>query len=285
MAVDLSEKYPPTVLEKRAQAESQGSFREKVRYDVLERPNYAFGLLAAADMAKFCGQKRFTAIEFGIAEGKGLLNLCELAPLVTQETGIEIDILGFDTGEGLPELVDERDHPEIWSAGDFGGVDKAALEAKLPANARIIWGDIRDTLAVATRSLPSPVGFIANDLDLYSSTLASFSLLQAPCEKLLPVIVTYFDDTLGCPTRIGSLFRNRWCGQLAAIEDFNVANEERKIDRMYAIEHRRPMNRELWLEKMYAVHVLDHPLRQTGAERSPLTMHSHGVDDKMLWPL
>ncbi len=285
MAIDLTEIYPAAMLEKRAQTERHGTFREKVRYDIVQRPNYAFGLLAAADMARFCGITRITAIEFGVAEGNGLLNMCGLVPQIEAETGIAIDVVGFDTGEGLPELEDHRDHPEIWSAGDFAGVDKKQLEAKLPTFARIVWGDIRHTLKEAVSSLAAPVGFIANDLDLYSSTVASFPLMEASPDKLLPVTLIYFDDTLGCPTRIGSLFRNRWCGQLAAIEDFNTIHSKRKIDTLYPIKARRPMNKELWLDKMYGLHVLDHPLRQPGGERAALTMHAHGADDRMTWPL
>ena len=287
MSVPLAEKYPEVLLRSREHIEASGSFRERVRYDLIDRPPYAFGLLAAADMARFCGVTRITAIEFGVAEGYGLLNVCEVAKKVSAETGVAFDILGFDTGAGLPALEGFRDHPEIWSAGDFAGVDAAALQAKLPANARIIWGDIRDTLPEFVRSLDgtSPIGFIANDLDLYSSTLASFSLLRARSDALLPIVVNYFDDTHGSPTRIGSLFRNRWCGQFAAIEDFNAAHEWRKIDRLYTLHARRPMDKELWLEQMFALHVLDHPIRQQERDRSSLKMNDHGHTDVMNWPL
>lgn len=285
--MDLELRYPPALLEARKAAAQNGSFRERVRYDLIDRPPYAFGLLAAADMARFCGVSRITAMEFGVAEGAGLLNLCEVAAQVTAETGIAFDIIGFDTGKGLPQLEGYRDHPEIWSAGDFAGVDAAALEAKLPAHARIIWGDIRETLPdfIASLNGSSPIGFIANDLDLYSSTAASFQLLRARCDALLPVVIHYFDDTHGSPTRIGSLFRNRWCGQFAAIEDFNAAHEFRKIDRLYTLHARRPMDRELWLEQMFALHVLDHPQRGRERSRDTLKMHGHGHTDLMHWPL
>lgn len=285
MFLDLTDKYHDTLLEDRGHIAANGSFREKVRYDLIDRPNYATGLLMAADMARFCGISTITAIEFGVAEGHGLLNMCKLAEMVTQETGIQFHIVGFDTGEGLPQLEDYRDHPEIWNTGDFAGVDKASLEAKLPANAHIVWGDIRQTLAGAIEDIKAPVGFIANDLDLYSSTMASFALLDACYKKLLPVIISYFDDTHGSPTRIGSLFRNRWAGQLAAIEDFNREHPWRKIDRLYTLKARRPMDKELWLEQMFGIHILDHAFRQPGAERPALTMDAHGNNDRMVWEL
>lgn len=285
MFPDLTSKYHEALLKEREQVAASSSFREKVRYDLIDRPHYAFGMLAAADMARFCGVPKITAIEFGVAEGQGLLNLCNIATAVTEETGIEFEIIGFDTSEGLPELEGHRDHPEIWSVGDFSGIGKDELEAQLPDNARMIWGDVRDTLADGIASLSCPVGFVSNDLDLYSSTIGSLGLFEAPMDKLLPVIVSYFDDTLGSPTRIGSLFRNRWCGQLAAIDAFNAKHELRKIDVVRTLKARRPFDRELWLDQIYAVHCLDHPLRQVGASREPLMMDDHGETDSMAWLL
>ncbi len=283
----LDQLYPGPLLEARAHAGSHGSLREKIRYDLVGRPHYAFGLLAAADMARFCGIRRLTAIEFGVAEGLGLRNLCEVAAMVTEETDIAFDIFGFDTGGGLPALQDRRDHPEIWTEGDFACVDRAALEAALPPNAHMVWGDIRETLPsyMAGLSPQSPIGFIANDLDLYSSTFASFTLYHTDVEHMLPVVLHYFDDTHGSPERIGSLFRNRWCGQFAAIEDFNAQQEHLKFDSLHTLKARRPMNRELWLEQMFALHVLNHPLRQTGGSRPTLRMGEHGAHDRMAWPL
>ena len=285
--IPLEQLYPAPLLEARRDAETHGNLRDKIRYDLIDRPHYAFGLLAAADMARFCGLARLTAIEFGVAEGGGLRNLCEVAALVTTETGIAFDIFGFDTGGGLPALQDWRDHPEIWTEGDFGCVDRTALEASLPANAKIIWGDIRDTLPAfkACLSEASPIGFIANDLDLYSSTFASFSLYDSSPSHMLPVVMHYFDDTHGSPVRIGSLFRNRWCGQLGAISEFNGQQEHRKFDSLYTLKVRRPMHHALWLEQMFALHVMDHPLRQIGAARPTLRMGEHVLYDRMAWPL
>ncbi|MCI5049035.1 MAG: hypothetical protein MRY32_01710 [Rickettsiales bacterium] len=285
MFPDHASIYPANLLEERARIQESGGLRDKIRYDLTPRPHYAFGLLAAADMARFAGQNRITAIEFGVAEGKGLLTMCELATAIEDETGIGFDIVGFDTGEGLPELLDHRDHPEIWSQGDFAGIGRKELEAKLPENCRMVWGDVRETLHDAIAGLSAPVGFVANDLDMYSSTIGSLDLFKAAHDHLLPVIMCYFDDTLGSPTRIGSLFRNDWCGQLAAIREFNEANATRKIDIIRTLKARRPLNRELWLDQIYAAHVLDHPLRQVGAERTSLMMDEHGTDHSFEWTL
>jgi hypothetical protein len=280
--------YPDAVVAERAKAAAAGDFRARVRYDLAPRAPYAFGLLAAADAAAFFGIGTVTAIEFGVADGAGLVALGTLAAEVTVHTGVVFDVVGFDTGEGLPPLRDYRDHPEIWTAGDFRTVDRAALEARLPPRTRMIWGDVADTLApfVATLTPDAPVGFVAHDMDIYHSTVAALALYRAPATMLLPVGIAYFDDTLGRPDRIGSLLRTRWTGQLGAIEEFNDANPTRKIDVIRTLKHRRPLNQEQWLDQVYAVHVLDHPARAVGAApRRPLTMSGYGVSRGFEWPL
>ena len=50
-----------------------GSFRKKVTYDLVLRPQHAFGILQAADKAKSIGKSEMTIIEFGVANGGGLI--------------------------------------------------------------------------------------------------------------------------------------------------------------------------------------------------------------------
>ena len=68
------------------------SFRDRELFGVISRPNYAYGILRAADMAKYCGKKNVIVIEFGVASGAGLLNMIELAPLIERETGVGLRI-------------------------------------------------------------------------------------------------------------------------------------------------------------------------------------------------
>lgn len=287
MFPDLSSKYPATLLAERERIAQSGSFREQVRYDLVHRPTYAFGLLAAADIARFCGIQKIIAIEFGVANGDGLLNLAALAPRVTQETGVEIEIFGFDTGAGLPPLTDYRDHPEIWSEGDFLMDNREELMQKLPANTQIIWGDIAETLAPFMQRLSkqTPVGFVSLDVDIYTSTKNAMRLFQGDAEHCLPVTISYFDDTIGGVTRMGSLFRNRWAGQLLAIDEFNAANATRKIDIIRTLKYRRPLHLEPWLEQIHAVHMLDHPARNRLDSRAALTMREHGAAAGLDWLL
>ena len=75
---------------------------------------------------------------------------------------------------------------------------------------------------VASLSDAAPLGFAANDLDLSRSTAVSFARFRGAPTRYLPARLLDFDDTLGAPSRIGSLFRSRRCGQLAAIDEFNA---------------------------------------------------------------
>ncbi len=288
MFPDRSSLYPPHLLEEREQVAETGTVREKIRYDLIGRPHYAFCMLAAADIATFFGYSKVTAIECGVAEGGGLLHMCELAELITGETGVAFEIYGFDTGEGLPALEDYRDHPEIWTQGDFPNPDKAGMEARLPDNAHMVWGNIKETAAPFLANLPkdAPIGFVSMDMDLYSSTRDALALYDGAPEQCLPVSVSYFDDTLGHPERIGSLMRNRWCGQLRAIDEFNEQHEMRKIDIIRTLRARRPLKEELWLEQIYGVHMLDHPLRAISSEaRDALRLGEHRVTSSMEWLL
>ena len=52
-----------------------GSFRLKVDYDLIVRPQHAHGLLSAADKARRLGIKKLMALEFGVANGTGLMNI------------------------------------------------------------------------------------------------------------------------------------------------------------------------------------------------------------------
>ena len=131
----------------------------------------------------------------------------------------------------------------------------------------------------------APVGFASIDVDIYSSTVSTLKLFEMEAPKLLPVTVCYFDDTLGAPSRIGSLMRNRWAGQLLAIDEFNAQDRPRKLDIVRTLKTRRPLDKELWLDQMYGLHVLDYPLRQVGAKRPALSMGEHGGTNTFEWPL
>ncbi len=240
-----------------------GGFRAKVAWDLVPRHHTAYGLLKAADYAAALGLEEVTAIEFGVAAGAGLLNLCEVAARVTRATGIRFRIVGFDTGRGMPPPRDYRDHPEYYAEGDFP-TDVAALSARLPANARLVVGDVAETVPafVAELTASAPVGFVAVDVDYYWSAVESLAVFTGPADRYLPITLVYLDD-------VEEEGVNPWCGELLAVNQFNDAHPRRKITPFNFLRQRRIFRRAKWIDHLFALHVLDHPTRS--APRRPDT--------------
>src|SRR5260221_10063549 len=182
--------------------------------------------------------------------------MTSLAPAVQNETGVELRIVGFDTGRGLPDIQGYKDHPELWCQGDFTIEDRDALVRKLGNRAEIIWGDIADTIGPFTDSLDAaaPLGFVSVDVDLYSASRTALRRLTGRADKYNPAISMYFDD-------VSFFFANRWAGELLAIAEFNEENVFRKIGRDRSLPGRRPLKAESWYSAMYVCHILDHDAR------------------------
>ena len=254
----------------RSWVRTHGNFRERERYGVVVRPQYLYGMLRAADVANYFGSKRVTIIEFGVANGAGLLNMISLAPLIQKETGIEFRIVGFDTGRGLPPVQSYKDHPELWNPGDFAMEDGDALLRKVDGRAEIIFGDIADTVKSFTDAIaPScPLGFVSVDVDIYTATKASLGCLTSRPDKYTPAISIYFDD-------VSFFFASKWAGELAAIAEFNEEHNLRKIGPDRSLPGFRPAQTDNWYPKMYVCHVLDHEARQKPRQRQKLTLGAH----------
>jgi hypothetical protein len=227
-------------------------------------------MLRAADVAKYFGKKQVTVVEFGVASGNGLLNMINLAPEIEKETGVELRIVGFDTGKGLPPVKGYKDHPELWNSGDFAMEDHDGLMRKLAGRAEIIWGDIAETIGPFTDAIDpeAPLGFISVDVDIYSATKSALQCLTGRSENYNPAVSMYFDD-------VSFFFANEWSGELLAISEFNSAHELRKIGRDRSLPGRRPTKAEQWYSAMYVCHVLDHEARQRPREREELTIGAH----------
>src|SRR3954449_12914280 len=112
-----------------------GRTRAKIAFDVIVRQQHAYGLLHSAELAHAHGVRRVTVAELGVGVGTGLLNLCEISARVSRATGIGFDVVGFDTGVGMPPPVDYRDHPELYDAGWFL-MDRDRLQSRLPPDAK-----------------------------------------------------------------------------------------------------------------------------------------------------
>jgi hypothetical protein len=103
----------------------------------------------------------------------------------------------------------------------------------------------------------APIGFLAFDLDYYSSTKAAFAIFEGPRSLYLPRIHCYFDDVassdLGC--------MNEYVGELLAIKEFNSGHTTQKISRIEQLRANRP-RWEIWQDRMYAYHDFQHPQYQ-----------------------
>jgi hypothetical protein len=124
-------------------------------------------------------------------------------------------------------------------------MDESALRAKLGARTRLIIGDVGDT--VLTESVSTPIGFVAFDLDLYSSTASALKILRRPDVPLLRRVALYFDD-------VDDVYNHRWAGALLAIQEFNEASAAVKIDRWRGLSVSRPFPAATWLPRMYVAH-------------------------------
>ena len=250
----------------------------------MRRRHYAYSTLTAADLAKERGLKSVTVAEFGVADGDGILNLCKIARSVTSLTGIQIKVVGFDSGRGMPPPRDYRDHPDLYQAGDFP-MNIERLRRALPSSAELILGELSDTVPMFARQLSpqSPLGFCSIDIDYYSSAVDALALFanQDPL-KYLPTTLIYLDD-------IVHISNSRFTGEMLAVEEFNAANRMRKIDRHRFMRGQRIFKNAAWIDQIYVLHVLDHPVMQQIEIRRPPKVYcdtANGAElDNLLDPL
>ena len=221
-----------------------------------QSPQYAWGVMQGAALAKVLGLPRVSVIEFGVAGGHGLLALETISEAIERKTNIGIDVFGFDSGVGLPKPEDFRDQPNMWFEGQLP-MDRAKLEAKL-CRAKLCLGPVKETIPAFIAGNPSPVAFASFDLDLYSSTRDALLLFQSGYAYLLPRVVSYFDDICG-------FTYNDYCGERAAIAEFNTSKNTCKICPIYGLRYFIPRfaRDDLWPDGMYFAHFFEHPLYNT----------------------
>jgi len=224
---------------------------EKFVYDwgLVDRPHYAFGLLRAAQEARNLGHGAITVIEFGVAGGNGLLAMERYAKDISRLLGLEIHVVGFDTGTGLPAPHDYRDLPYLWAPGDFE-MDIAELESRL-TSATVEFGAISETLPAFLEGFDNsaPIGFIAIDVDLWSSTRDCLKVFDAAPATRLPRVWCYFDDIVATIPDVG---------ELLAIEEFNDSHSAIKIRQPFHLRANIPLQPS-WAEQLWQAHDFKHP--------------------------
>ena len=202
-----------------------------------------------------------SAIEFGVARGAGLVALERVCADVSAALGISITVYGFDSGHGNPKPADYRDLPYIWDEGSYA-MDEPALRARLKS-AKLILGDVADTVDDFIRNAPDPVGFISFDLDYYSSTVDAFRIFEGSASTRLPRVLCYFDDIVW-PERA---YYNDFTGEYLAIREFNEHHPRQKIAAIPHLHRMRQYPAD-WNEQLYVFHDFDHPEYCTNIRRN-----------------
>jgi hypothetical protein len=252
-----------------------GSYQTRLNAGAVERPYYAWCLYHAAVEAKALGHKAMTVVELGVAGGNGILCLLKQSQTIGKELGIEIQVTGFDAGSGLPDSEDPRDLLYCWPAGSFE-MDREALERRIAGRAELVFGDVRATVGTWNPRPDAPLGAVLFDLDLYSSTLGAFALLEK--SSVLPRVWCYFDDICGYPDHASS---DR-IGEREAVRHFNLDRErqilEDHLSIAYTFKSRVP---ESWHQQIYIYHRMSHPdynrcLSSIEKHQLPLTAPERG---------
>jgi hypothetical protein len=219
----------------------------------LGRHCYSGALGYGVRQALHCGYEKIIAIEFGVGEGNGLLDLCKAAQYYRNLFNIDIQVYGFDLGNGLPPAVDYRDHPEIWTKNQFRLPDHETFKSQLPDFCHLVLGDVKDTIPAFKEQLgDEKICFVSLDLDYYSSTKSALEIFNMRGDAFVPAVAMYVDDVFG------NITYNPWCGAEGAINDYNSSQDLRKI------HYRNNFN----FMKFYTCHIFDHPVR-TG-KQTPL---------------
>jgi hypothetical protein len=140
-------------------------------------------------------------------------------------------------------------------------MDVAALQAKLPPNARLVLGDITETVPkFIAEGLHAPLGYVALDVDYYWSAVDALQILCGPPEQYLPFVNIYLDDSQ-------DPHHNPACGEMLACAELSEREAYRKIFPYTALREKRLFKNASWISKIWALHVLDHRVRTEGTGR------------------
>lgn len=228
-----------------------GSYETRLQLGAVDRPQYGYIVYHAAALAKRLAYPKISVLEFGVAGGNGLANLEYHAQQAAQLFSVEIEIYGFDTGEGLPAPIDYRDLPYHWKSGFFK-MDVPKLQGNL-RSAKLVIGDIRETSRTFfDRYDPAPIGAVSHDFDFYSSTAAALEMFDAREDYFLPRVFCYFDDTNGSEIEL----YNDYTGERLAINEFNQTHYDIKLGIPYHLLTRKVV--EPWYHQIRICHFFAH---------------------------
>src|SRR5688572_23884835 len=75
------------------------------------REHYFLCVQRAVEEGLALGRDRLTVIEFGVAGGRGLIELENICRHMEGRYPVKFDVFGFDTGAGLPKPESYKDTP------------------------------------------------------------------------------------------------------------------------------------------------------------------------------
>lgn len=231
---------------------SIGSLEFRLALQALDRPHYAYGVKQAIFLASSLKHPKVSVIEFGVAGGAGLLVLEAYAAELGRRAGIEVEVYGFDMGSGLPEPSDYRDLGYVWKRGAYQ-MDVDGLQKRL-TSAKLLLGDVRNTVAEFQRTEHAPIGFISFDLDYYSSTKSAFEVFTCPDKAILPRVICYFDDVMSN----GHQLHCDRVGELLAIREFNENADSGHTLAPLVLNNQQHLFPAPWLQQLWVYHRFQH---------------------------
>ena len=215
------------------------------------RPHYETILLESVIEAKKIGYKSVSILELGVAGGNGIIALEKYRENIQKLTNVEINIYGFDTGEGLPEIKNKFDSPFLWKKGDFKIIDRDNLNKKIKS--RIFYGEIKNTIDKFLESNPENIIAIFFDFDLYSSTSDFLNQIDKLKKFICPRVYCYFDDVFNPNHLI-----DEHSGELLAIKEFNNKNTDIKIGK--SLSNSNDFKFPLGKDNLFMLHNFTHEM-------------------------
>ncbi len=215
------------------------------------RPHYESLIYETSKNAIKLGFNEISVVELGVAGGNGIKSILKYKRKIEKILDIKINIIGFDTGTGLPNSDLKEDLPYFWKQGDYTNINLKDLE-KEDSSIKIYEGNISSTIDKYILENKIKIGLIFFDLDLYSSTKLFLDKIPALSEKklLLPRVFCYFDDLF-----VADYTLNDINGEPLAIKEFN--NQFKKIKLGKTFDHITDFKFPLAKGQIYTLHDFD----------------------------
>ena len=215
------------------------------------RPHYESLIYETSKNAIKLGFNEISVVELGVAGGNGIKSILKYKRKIEKILDIKINIVGFDTGTGLPNSDLKEDLPYFWKQGDYTNINLKDLE-KEDSSIKIYKGNISSTIDKYIFENKIKIGLIFFDLDLYSSTKLFLDKIPALSEKklLLPRVFCYFDDLF-----VADYTLNDINGEPLAIKEFN--NQFKKIKLGKTFDHITDFKFPLAKGQIYTLHDFD----------------------------